>query len=74
MKRIVNAVRRSEHVLNCRAFQCRSASDVEKAIAIFEAAFPVPFGNVQRNRLSGTKPLITGMTMKSVESLRDFER
>jgi hypothetical protein len=74
MKRIVNAVRRSEHVLNCRTFQCRSASDVEKVIAIFQAAFPVAFGNVQRNRLSGAKLLITGMAMKVVERSRDFER
>jgi hypothetical protein len=43
-------------------------------IAIFQAAFPVAFGNVQRNRLSGAKLLITGMAMKVVERSRDFER
>ena len=63
-----------ENVLDRGTFECRPTSDVKKPTAIFEASFAVALGNVQRNRLSGTKPLVTRVTMSTVQILGDGER
>mgnify|MGYP001821843365 CR=1 FL=1 len=46
---IVEPFGRSKYLLNRNTFQGRTTSDVQKTTPILQAAFPVSFGNVQRD-------------------------
>lgn len=58
----------------CRALKRRTARDVEKAIAVFEAAFAIAFGDVQQDRLSRSQPLIASVPMRPFQRPRAPKR
>jgi len=60
---------RGKYVLDRSTFERRATCDVEEPVPIFEAAFAIALGDVQRNRLGGTKPLISGVAADAVERL-----
>lgn len=46
----LDASGRHQHILNCGTLQSRTASDVQKSSATFEAAYAVALGNIQWDR------------------------
>ena len=63
-----------QDAMDGRALQGGTASDVEESASILQAVFAVSFRDVQRYRLSGTKPLITGMAIVAGQCRRDGVR
>lgn len=55
-------------------FECRAASDLEESILVLEALFTVALGDVQRNRLGPSQPLVTGRSIHSGQSGGDVVR
>ncbi len=74
MRFIIDSIGRSKNILNRGAFQGRTTSHIEKTISIFETSLPVTLGNIQRNRLCRSKPLVARMMMKAPKILRYSER
>ena len=71
---MIDSIGRSKNIRNWSTFQRRTASNIEKAITIFETSLAVAVGNVRRNRLCRTNPLVASITMNAVDILRDRER
>lgn len=65
---------RRQDIVNRRAFQSGSASDLKGPVLVLEVLLPVSLGDVQRDRLRRPKPLITDVTIRSTERLGDTVR
>ena len=63
MPKIVKSTGCGQHILDRGTFERRTASDVEKSVAVLKGPFAVALGDVQRDRLGGTEPLVTGVAM-----------
>ena len=74
MPSIHQCVGRGKYVLNRGTFEGRTVSDVEKPIAIFQPAPAIGLGDIQRDRLTGTEPLVVGVTMDAIKQLCGGER
>jgi len=68
---ILNRIANPQHVMNRRKFQGRPASDLTKTVLVLETLLSIALGDVQRNRLSRTQPLITSMSIRPAKRLGD---
>jgi hypothetical protein len=59
-------------VLSRRAFQRRTAGDLEKAAPISIGLLALTFGDVQRNRLLGAQRLVPRVAIDTLEALGNF--
>jgi hypothetical protein len=70
----VNRTRRFEYIMNRGTLQSRPTGDLEESILILETLLSVPLGNIQRNRLRRTQPLVSSMAIDARQGFRDAKR
>ena len=60
---LVQRVADSQHILDCGTFQSRAPGDLEISAAVSFRGLAIAFGDVQRDGLARTQPLISGVSM-----------
>ena len=62
---LLQGIANPQHILNRRTSQGRPAGDLEIASPVGFGGLAVPVGDIQRDRLARSQPLVTGMAMNS---------
>ncbi len=65
---VIERLANDKDILDRGALQCRPARNFKVPPSIGFRRLSVAFGDVQRYRLAGTKPLIAGMSMIGIET------
>ena len=62
---LLQGIANPQHILNRRTFQRRPAGDLKIAAPVGFGGLAVPLGDIQRDRLARSQPLVPGMAMNS---------